>query len=195
MESQYLLSKTLRKLILPLELEQKALVHQIFPHTQSFHPHRLSSFYWVRQCLLEILAQEGYEVTFSDLASMTYHRHPLAKEILFSLSHTQDSAMAIALKTTEVKAIGLDIEHPDRIIKQAGLKFFSHPEDHQFEDNLKLWSIKEAAFKALSALVSIQNLAQISVHQDGRFFAPQYKLQGNWSFIKTDLNYAYAFIK
>ncbi len=66
-----------------------------------------------------------------------------------SLSHTRGLSVAVA--SEQVRAIGVDVEHADRRFNEKSEKFFKRAEDHPMP-LLQLWSIKEAAFKALDPL-------------------------------------------
>lgn len=81
-------------------------------------------------------------------------KHP---EILVSLSHTQTFGAAYVALSSCFRSIGVDLELCGRKMKESTLKFFVNTDD-EYSDTLKLWTQKEAAFKAISPLYQKQDL-------------------------------------
>tara|TARA_R110000868_G_scaffold202649_1_gene450337 strand:- start:2357 stop:2938 length:582 start_codon:yes stop_codon:yes gene_type:complete len=89
---------------------------------------------------------------FHDFKALEIENHQYLKhhpEFAVSLSHTRGISAAIA--STQLKSIGIDLEHADRKFKSEVSKFFLTDQDDEM-DLLILWSAKEAAFKAIAPL-------------------------------------------
>lgn len=120
--------------------------------------------------------------------SIVDHSHLLADpKLKVSLSHTR--GMSAAISSREVKAIGIDIEDPNRSFNPAVSKFFLRDDDLDIS-TLQLWCIKEAAFKALCPLKIHQDVKEVmvlkdlSVGADGIYFA-DHKV-ADWNFQSHD---------
>ncbi len=91
------------------------------------------------------------DLSWDDLEIEDHHflkKHP---EILVSLSHTQTFGAAYVALSSCFRSVGVDLELCERKMKESTLKFFVNTDD-EYSDTLKLWTQKEAAFKAISPL-------------------------------------------
>lgn len=119
---------------------------------------RQKSYYASRQALRNALNELGISVkTWSELEIENFHHLRMKPEILVTLSHTQNFAVAWVATQVQYKSVGVDLELCQRKMKSNTLKFFVNSDD-EYSDPLKLWVQKEAAFKALSPLNPIQDL-------------------------------------
>ena len=85
---------------------------------------------------------------------------------LFSLSHTQNTAVAISHSDLQVKGIGIDIEFKKELNPKAK-KFFLKNESMAINP-LEAWTIKEACFKAQPKNKSlVLNDIIVTEYQDG----------------------------
>ena len=66
-----------------------------------------------------------------------------------STSHTQNLGAVILADRATFPSVGIDIEFQNRKVPIGGEKYFRNDQDEDFE-SLILWTLKEAAFKALS---------------------------------------------
>jgi phosphopantetheinyl transferase (holo-ACP synthase) len=120
-------------------------------------------FYVSRQALKaslsELLPHQNF-LTWEDLTIVGHHHLRLNPKILVSLSHTGLYGAAVcALKNREddpIVAVGIDVEPAERPCSPAVAKFFVNSSDETTIPLLKLWSCKEAAFKAMAPLVQHQ---------------------------------------
>ncbi len=127
----------------------------IFPHYQQMHLERMRSSLSARFALLKAFQKVGQKVDWQDLASMSHSQLPHLKEFYFSLSHTLNKeglGVAGAYLVQRNSPIGLDLEWADREMKDRASDYFARPEDTGNYTPLEIWCLKEAAFKASSAL-------------------------------------------
>ena len=116
------------------------------------------------------------------------HSHLLVDpKLKVSLSPTR--GMSAAISSREVKAIGIDIEDPNRSFNPAVSKFFLRDDDLEMS-MLQLWCIKEAAFKALCPLKihkpvkDVMVLKDLNVRADGIYFTD--RKVADWNFQSHD---------
>ena len=108
------------------------------------------------------------------------HNHQYLKSdkfTLVSLSHTKDLACAATATRDEIQSIGIDIELTHRAVKPGIEKFYRNSSD-QIRDNLLLWSLKEAAFKAISPLYKGEKvlvLKDIVIRDESSFICFEYE--------------------
>lgn len=127
-----------------------------------------------REALANLLKQESLEVNDLkvDLELINYQNLKKFPDYVLSLSHTLGAGAAVLSKKSEIVSLGIDIEWSDRHLKDEAARFYRHPEDSShYSDKLELWTMKEAAFKALSPLgyPGVLVLSKIII-QDGVFF-------------------------
>lgn len=83
--------------------------------------------------------------------------------ISVSISHTTDYGAAVCADSDKYLSLGIDIEKCSRSFNQKILKFYEHEFDSKYLP-LELWTKKEAAFKAISPILSkLSNLDVIFV--------------------------------
>lgn len=93
-----------------------------------------------------IMPPESVEIE----AHLHIKNHP---DILVSLSHTKEHAIGLATRQEDgVCSVGVDLELRERKLTEGVEKFYYNDHDaiELQNDPLLLWSLKEAAFKALS---------------------------------------------
>lgn len=127
-----------------------------------------------REALATLLKQEMISVINlkSDLELINYQNLKNFPDYVLSLSHTRGAGAAVLAKKTDYKSLGIDIEWSDRHLKDEASRFYRHPDDSPFyQDKLELWTMKEAAFKALSprGFSGVLVLSKIII-KDGEFF-------------------------
>lgn len=74
--------------------------------------------------------------------------------IAASLSHTKNIGAALLASIEKYPSVGIDIELRDRKVTEGAQKYFFNEHDRPQSDPLTIWTKKEAAFKALSPLIS-----------------------------------------
>lgn len=126
-----------------------------------------------REALARLLINEGRQIQEikQDLELIDFQNLKNFPEYLTSISHTRGAGAAVLAKKENFYSLGIDIEWIDRVMKPEAQKFFRHPEDSLYENLLELWTMKEAAFKALSPLgfPGVLVLSKIVI-QNGVFF-------------------------
>lgn len=107
-----------------------------------------------RLALKQLLINQGHVVNDlkADLVLIDFQNLPKYPGYLTSVSHTKGAGASVLAPKKDHLALGVDIEWRERILKEGTQKFFRHPEDSYYENDLELWTMKEAAFKALSPL-------------------------------------------
>lgn len=126
-----------------------------------------------REALANLLKQENNAIADlkADLELVNYQNLKKFPDYVLSLSHTRGAGAAVLAKKTETHSLGIDIEWSDRQLKKEATRFYRHPEDSLYENNLELWTMKEAAFKALSprGFPGVLVLSKIII-RDGVFY-------------------------
>lgn len=95
------------------------------------------------------LAQVSGIHEISELEIENHHHLKHHPDLIVSLSHTRGISAAICSK--QHHSVGIDIEHMDRKFKSETAKFFKTSKDDDM-NLLQLWSVKEAAFKAVDPM-------------------------------------------
>lgn len=112
------------------------------------HSDRKMSFLLSRDALKNALKEFGFEVAPAKLKVIEYAELEGFPQLTISLSHTKDWGAAYVAERKDFRSIGIDIEHEERIVKDAVHARIAHPGDENLR-NIELWCLKEAAFKAL----------------------------------------------
>jgi hypothetical protein len=107
-----------------------------------------------RTALKKLLLKENQNVTDikSDLVLENFQKLPHYPEFLTSISHTKGAGAACLAKKDDYQSLGIDVEWSDRHLRAEAERFYRHPDDIYDVGELVLWTMKEAAFKALSPL-------------------------------------------
>lgn len=129
-----------------------------------------------REALALLLTKFGHQIgdLREDLALNNFQNLPKFPEYLTSLTHTKGAGAALLAEKSEYRSLGIDIEWSDRVMKKEADRFFRHPMDSVYPESLELWTMKEAAFKALSPLGhhGVLVLSKIII-QDGIFWTQE----------------------
>lgn len=114
-------------------------------------PQYLTSRSALKEALEELTGNQWHE---DQLKIKDYHRLIEQPEILVSLSHTSEYGAAVVSNDDKIIGLGIDIESKDRTFNPKIEKFFRNERDDQNEASrlLELWTMKEAAFKAISPI-------------------------------------------
>jgi phosphopantetheinyl transferase (holo-ACP synthase) len=127
-----------------------------------------------REALARLLQNEA-EIKIGDLKTdlelVNYQNLKNFPDFVLSLSHTKGAGAAVLASKSEVSSLGIDIEWSDRSLKDEAARFYKNEQDSVYENKIELWTMKEAAFKALSPLgfPGVLVLSKIII-QDGQFF-------------------------
>ena len=143
------------------------------------------------------IVRDKYDLQLnSDQLNISEHHHlTFHSEILVSLSHTQDLALAFVLSHRdhpEITSIGADFEFMDREIPEILLQKYLRPED-EFSTALCAWVQKEAAYKAIRPIYQgCRDLKDIVIKNNLFFLAEKPEIRGFFSF-RNDFGTLIAF--
>ncbi|MFN8370867.1 MAG: 4'-phosphopantetheinyl transferase superfamily protein [Bacteriovoracaceae bacterium] len=90
-----------------------------------------------------------------DLEQNNYLNFKKFPHILTSQTHTRGISISAISFTNNYKSIGIDLEKRDRTINSNTHRLFFHSQDSEElkADPLKLWTIKEAVYKAANPIL------------------------------------------
>lgn len=144
------------------------------------HKNRIAEWALARLALAQCFAEQGInliprECVFKDhqtIASLSTWR--------FSLSHSKDVAAAWLEPAAKYRGLGLDVELRDRKVPPQVKARLQHPLDLAMKD-LELWSLKEAAYKALPPLAQQDIWLNRLIISDQTFTLENSPFRGAWS--------------
>lgn len=116
-----------------------------------FHLNRQKEWALARVCLSLCFREHGIDLKPHDAIFKNFHEVAHLPHWRFSLSHTKDYAAAWLEPAVSLRGMGLDIELIDRKVPEHVKSKILHEADISVSI-LELWSIKEAAYKALPEL-------------------------------------------
>jgi len=155
------------------------LIHeQLGPHV---HSDRKLAFIRSREALLQCFAEIGQNIRIDQLELESFSQLKAFKQYNFSLSHNKEWGAALLAATSDYLSVGIDIEEQTRELKKSILKRISHPKDLNLSPII-IWSIKEAAFKALmnsQKFVKPVDFNSIQIMPDG-FVHQSSGIKGKW---------------
>ena len=119
-----------------------------------------------RKALVEILKTKNIVIDISTIDIENNHNIKGHPDQLCSLSHTKDGwAVGLIAESEDIFGVGIDLEFVKRSFNPETKKLFVNAED-VYKDLLSLWCQKEAAFKAISPLLTNQILDKVFVLKD-----------------------------
>lgn len=134
----------------PIELRE-AWLHLAQSRLSGFHLNRQKEWALARVCLALCFKEHGIELKPNTAIFKNFHELAHLPHWRFSLSHTKDYAAAWLEPAASLRGMGLDIELTSRKVPEH-VKSKIHHEADISVSLLELWSIKEAAYKALPEL-------------------------------------------
>ena len=90
----------------------------------------------------------------TELEISSYYNLKQYPQIVASLSHTRNIGAALLAKIEKYPSVGIDIELKNREVPMGAQKYFFNEHDRPDANALEVWTKKEAAFKALSPVIS-----------------------------------------
>lgn len=118
----------------------------------SFSDQKGRNYFISRMALKNLL---GLDLSWEQLEVVNHHFLKDFPNYLVSFSHTKNLGAAMIGDRKSLRAVGIDIEFATRSVPENSLRHFGNPQDRPTPFGLLgLWSLKEAAFKALSPLVA-----------------------------------------
>jgi phosphopantetheinyl transferase (holo-ACP synthase) len=127
------------------EFWDRLIQKQLGPHV---HSDRKLAFIRSREALIQCFAEIGQKLQIDQLELESFSQLKDFKQYHFSLSHNKEWGAALLATNSDYLSVGIDIEEQTRELKNSVLERISHPRDLKFSPII-IWSIKEAAFKAL----------------------------------------------
>lgn len=115
------------------------------------HANRRQEWALARAALSLAFSKHGVSLRPEHCVFKGHHELNQYPQWRFSLSHTKNAAGAWLAPTNSVRGLGLDIEYNDRKVSASVKARLAHSEDMALS-TLELWSLKEAAYKALPAM-------------------------------------------
>jgi 4'-phosphopantetheinyl transferase EntD len=146
---------------------------------ESTHPGRRRGFCLARSALRSLLQAQGVKIEIEELALARPHQVEKYPQFVVSLSHSPALGSAILASAQLYRAVGIDIEEQDRLVKPAILQRISHPLDALLTP-LEIWCLKEAAFKALMNTGSFEHPIEFSSIQIGQKNWSRHEVTGGW---------------
>jgi hypothetical protein len=112
------------------------------------HSDRLSGFLLSREALRLCLEARGVSALPRTLTLKCFDELDHYSDFTISLSHTAACGAALIADRQTYRAIGIDVEHDERVVKENIRERIAHTKDIQLK-NIELWCLKEAVFKVL----------------------------------------------
>ena len=145
------------------------------------HPSRQKGFCLAREALRECLKVLKSPLNIAKIRLENHRSLPDLPQFTLSISHTADWGAAVVGKKLQFVSVGIDIEPEARVVKEAILFRISHPDDAKLAPIL-IWSLKEAAFKALmntGRFDRSEEFSSILISEKG-WSHPSSNTQGEW---------------
>lgn len=145
------------------------------------HSDRKNGFLLARQALQNCLAEVGVSLSPKGLNLRNYHQLENVEQFTISLSHTSECGAAMLADRKKFRAVGIDVEREDRVVKDTIAERIAHKDDANFR-NIELWCLKEAAFKALMNTDTFEKpveFSSICIGQESWSHSPT-GLEGKW---------------
>lgn len=150
-----------------------------------------------REALIMALKEAGYSCSIPHLKMEQYSGLKSFPQFTISLSHTKEAGAAVVADRQTFRSVGIDIEHEERLVKEAVIERVSHPGDLVLR-NIEIWCLKEAAFKAIMNTGSFEapvSFSSIQIEDKTWSHSPS-SLQGEWELdIINQIVVARAFLK
>jgi phosphopantetheinyl transferase (holo-ACP synthase) len=162
------------------------------------HPDRRQSFLLSRNALGLCLTEAGRDLPIRDLMLKNYSQIQGIPEYVVSLSHTKNCGAAMLAPKGQYRSVGIDLEHSERVVKESIIERVRHPHDLKRLRNIELWSLKEAAFKALMNSGNLSKAVEFSsIIIEEKFWShPPSGLKGVWELnFTSDYVTALAFLE
>ena len=164
---------------------------------EDVHPDRRKSFLLSRNALQMCFAQAGIDLPVSRLILKNYSEIQSIPDYVLSLSHTKNCGAAMLALKGQYRSVGIDLEHSERIVKESIIERVRHPQDFRKLRNIELWSLKEAAFKALMNSGNFLKPVEFSsiLIEEKHWSHPPSGLKGEWELkLTSDYITALAFL-
>lgn len=115
------------------------------------HANRQKEWALARLCLAQCFEKHGIDLNPTQAVFKNHHEVAHLPAWRFSLTHSKDVAGAWLMPAALVRGLGVDVELTQRKVPPQVKARLTHQQDIKLSD-LELWTLKEAAFKALPHL-------------------------------------------
>ncbi|MBY0518376.1 MAG: hypothetical protein K2P81_15810 [Bacteriovoracaceae bacterium] len=165
--------------------EQQLWLNEAISRMPQVHANRQREWALARICLARAFEKHSIKLDPRNCIFKSHHELAHLPAWRFSLSHTKDLACAWLEPSNLFRGLGVDIEFVNRAVPSQVKSRLAHKTDTKIP-TLELWSLKEAAYKALPALAQSDIwLNRIIIHQ-GRFELESSPFHGLWTLEKDD---------
>lgn len=160
------------------------------------HSGRRFGFQLSREALRLSLEEVGCKKQIQELHLEGHARLKHHTTFTLSLTHTSQWGAAVVGKSSDYRAVGIDLEPKNRIVKPEVIARISHPQDLPLH-NMQTWTLKEAIFKACMNTELFQKPIEFSsILIKKSSWEQESGLRGEWKLIDhQDQQVALAWIK
>jgi phosphopantetheinyl transferase len=144
------------------------------------HKNRITEWALARLALAKCFKKHGIELTPSQFVFKDYQTLSHLPAWRFSLSHSKEVAAAWLEPAAKFRGLGLDVELADRKVPPQVKARLQHSQDMAMKD-LELWSLKEAAYKALPTLAQQDIWLNRLIIAEQKFSLENSPFTGSWS--------------
>ncbi len=149
------------------------------------HKNRINEWALARLALAHCFKEHGIELTARGCVFKDHQTLSHLPAWRFSLSHSKEVAAAWLEPAVKFRGLGLDVELIDRKVPPQVKARLQHKDDLSLKD-LELWSLKEAAYKALPNLAQQDIWLNRLIIAEQRFSLESSPFGGAWSLERVD---------
>ena len=147
------------------------------------HANRQKEWALARLCLALCFEKHGIVLGPAQAVFKNHHEVAHLPAWRFSLSHSRDVAGAWLMPAAQVRGLGVDVELSNRKVPPQVKARLAHKQDAKLSD-LELWTLKEAAFKALPTLAQTDIWLNRIIVREKQFELENSPFIGEWSLEK-----------
>ncbi len=158
--------------------------HQVARERMSdVHANRQREWALARMCLALCFEKHGIALNPTQAVFKNHHEVAHLPAWRFSLTHSREVAGAWLMPAAQVRGLGVDVELSNRKVPPQVKARLAHKQDIQLND-LELWTLKEAAFKALPTLAQTDIWLNRIIIREKQFELENSPFVGEWSLEK-----------
>jgi 4'-phosphopantetheinyl transferase EntD len=165
--------------------EQQLWLDEAQNRMPQVHANRKCEWALARICLARAFEEHSIKLIPKNCIFKNHHELTHLPAWRFSLSHTKDLACAWLEPSHLFRGLGVDIEFNNRTVPAQVKSRLAHQEDIKIP-SLELWSLKEAAYKALPTLAQSDIWLNRIIIQDHHFELESSPFHGLWSLQKDE---------
>lgn len=150
-----------------------------------FHANRKKEWALARLCLAQCFENHGIVLNPAQAVFKNHHEVTHLPAWRFSLTHSKDVAGAWLMPAAQVRGLGVDVELSNRKVPPPVKARLAHKQDIKLSD-LELWTLKEAAFKALPSMAQNDIWLNRIIITQNVFELENSPFRGEWGLEKAD---------